>query len=369
MQQDAFEVMFCDLCGTSVPAADVDRGAAIHHKGKTVGACCLPPGWAGPSAVAAAATPGAGAPATPAPAAAAGRAPAEGRLLPVALVLLAAIAAATIFVDQRLASADRRARLQYDNVVQAMRSDSDVLQAVALGMDSVAKRPDLDTLAERLTAVDGSAQLAQEQVRQQVESLRQVVAGLQQDVRAVAKNAIDYRPLFDDLRQQMQRHGVALADLRAASVAPVGAPAPEASRPPEPSNATPAVPAPVAEAMRQLDSSDPAVRFEAVDKLLATKDLAVLPGLLPLTRDVDSFVRRLTVEGLREFKHATAVEALLAALLDTDENVRETAWESLKVLTNQKLAFDPLSKNKDVLQRGHQRWLEWWEKNKATFGT
>ena len=39
--QDDFDVQFCDLCGTSVPLADLESGAAVRHQAKTIGACCL----------------------------------------------------------------------------------------------------------------------------------------------------------------------------------------------------------------------------------------------------------------------------------------------------------------------------------------
>ena len=88
-----------------------------------------------------------------------------------------------------------------------------------------------------------------------------------------------------------------------------------------------------------------------------------------MTRDPDGFVRRLTVEGLRDFRHADAVNALLDALGDSDEIVADTAWASLKKLTGQKIPFDAKSPSKDTRARGQQRWREWWEKNRDTFGS
>ena len=65
---------------------------------------------------------------------------------------------------------------------------------------------------------------------------------------------------------------------------------------------------------------------------------------------------------------SVVVEALLAGLADADENVRDTAWGSLKILTGQKLPFEATG-TKDVRARAVQRWQEWWDKNKATFGS
>jgi tetratricopeptide (TPR) repeat protein len=119
--------------------------------------------------------------------------------------------------------------------------------------------------------------------------------------------------------------------------------------------------------VKKLQATDAAVRFEAVDELFRAKDVAVLPSLLPMTKDVDPFVRRLVVDGLREWKRPEVIEAVLAALADADENVRDQAWESLKALTGQKIPFEAAGP-KDERIRAAQGWLDWWEKNKATFG-
>ena len=111
------------------------------------------------------------------------------------------------------------------------------------------------------------------------------------------------------------------------------------------------------------------IRFEAVDALIGSKNPAVLKHLLPMARDADLYVRRLTVEGLRDFKQAEAVEQLIAALADSETTVAETAYGSLKKLTGQKIPFDAASPSKDTRLRGQQRWQEWWDKNKATFGS
>ena len=77
---------------------------------------------------------------------------------------------------------------------------------------------------------------------------------------------------------------------------------------------------------------------------------------------------RLTVEVLRDFRHADAVDALLAALADDDENVRDTAWRSLRDLTGQKLAFDATA-SKDARGKAAAKWQEWCGTARATFGS
>mgnify|MGYP001291673111 FL=1 len=124
----------------------------------------------------------------------------------------------------------------------------------------------------------------------------------------------------------------------------------------------------LAENVRKLAAADPAVRFEAVDMLAESKDLRVLSYLLPLAKDPDAFVRRLTVEGLREFSKAETVDTLIEALRDQDENVCDTAWRSLRDLTNQKLRFDA-SASLDARRRAAKVWQDWWSKARASFGS
>ncbi|MBM4060047.1 MAG: HEAT repeat domain-containing protein [Planctomycetes bacterium] len=360
MQQDQFEVLFCDLCGTSVPLADLEKGAAIRHHAKTIGGCCLQVLRKGDSPLA---SPGA----PPAPAAPPRAAAGDGRLLPVAIVLLAAVAAATVFLDQRVGGVESLVRQNQEQSVQAQRSDSDVLQGLGVAMDSVARKADLDALTERLANLDGAMQLHQEQLRLQVEGLRQVVVAVQQETHKLVAGTIDYRPLFEDHRQQLHRLLTAVADLRGA-----GAAAPSPAAPAAPPAAVPeatGLPEALLAHVKKLGDADAAVRFEAVDALVASKNPAVLKYLLPMARDADSFVRRLTIEGLRDFKHVEAVDALIAALGDSDVSVAETAWSSLKKLTGQKIPFDATSTSKEVRQRAQQKWQEWWDKNRATFGS
>ena len=356
MQQDDLEVTFCDLCGASVPVADLANEAAVRHQGKVVGACCL-------GALRAGAMHAAGGTMGSRPLTA------ETRPVLLGVVLLFALAAATMFLDHRITGADTAWREQHAQLTEAQRSDSDVLQAIGASMDGAARRADLDAFGERLLALEAVMQSGRDQAQKDAEQARQELAGLRQESRAAAASAIDYRPLLEELRRQLQRQGADLAELRNNPVAAPAAavdvpPAPE----PPPGSAEPALPGALGEQVKRLASTDPAIRFEAVDELLRSKEPAVLPHLLPLARDPDAFVRRLTIEGLRDFKRPEVVEALLVGLGDGDENVRDTAWRSLREVTGQKLPFEATA-SKDARARAQQRWQEWWEKNKVAFGS
>lgn len=254
-------------------------------------------------------------------------------------------------------------------MLEAQASDSQVLAALAVAMDAVPRRSDLDALQAKVTQLEGSAGEARLEAKKLHEITRLDVAALAQEQRNQAAQAVDYRPLIDDLRQRQQRVFEVVSALRTAPAAePTPVAHPSAPDAPADASAGPALPAALAEHVKKLTSADAAVRFEAVDELLKSKDPATMVHLLPLARDPDSFVRRLTVEGLAQWKRPEVVEALLVALTDADEYVRETSWRALKEVTGQKIAFES-SGTKDARARAVQRWQDWWDKNKGSFGS
>jgi len=355
MQNDV-EVLFCELCGTSVSVGDLAAGSAVRHQGKIVGSCCLP----GLRAAAAAAAPAV----MPAGLAVRG----ESRALPIAVMAVVAIAAATIFLDHRLGKALADVRQAQARLGEAHASDSHVLAGLGVAMDAVPRRVELDGVVAQMRELAGAFELARSDGKDQVAAVAGDVAQLAAAQRALADKVVDYRPLFEDLRQRQLRVLDLLTTLRAVAP-PVATPeADPAPAPPVEGDAAPPLPPALAAHVQKLAAAEPATRFEAVDELLRSKNPAVLVHLLPMAKDVDAFVRRLTVEGLAEFRRPEVVEALLVAMADGDEWVRDTAWRSLKEVTGQKLAFDS-SASKDSRARALQKWQDWWEKNKAAFGS
>jgi HEAT repeat protein len=363
MDQGDVEVLFCDLCGSSVPLGDVPAGLAVRHQGATVGKCCLTAlrqtAPADAQAAAAAAAPAA-------PALRAASAPADGRGTLLAMLVLVAAAVTTMFLDRRIERLDADLRVRLDAMREAQKSDSEVLAGAAVALDAAARRSDLDALTAAIAAAGEKAEAARAETGKRFDELAAAVAATAQQVRS---GAVDYAPLFEDLRQRQLRilDRLAIAPAPAAA-APAAAPTPEPAAPAaNPSAPPPGLPAAFTEPMRKLAVADPAVRFEGVDELQRTKDAAAVPLLLPLLRDPDPFVRRLVAEGFAAHKRADVVEALLGALGDADEYVRDTAWRSLKDVTGQKLPFESAG-TKDARARAAARWQEWWDKSKAGFG-
>ena len=357
MQEQEVEVSFCDLCGTSVPAGDIESRQAVSHQGKTIGSCCLSALRAsapGPDAARSVEKVEKPAPADGAPAAD------GGRLMTVAIVLLAAFAGGVIFLDSRLSRLEDEWGKAQGEVEARQKADSEALLGVAVKLDGMASRTDLRDLADKngeltkqIAALEAAAAQRQAIVGQELDGLRRAL-------RSAEDKIVDYRPLFEDLRQRHMRDRVAAV--------PASVPSSPEPAAPEPSAPPSDLPADLAEQVKQLAAADPAVRFEAVDVLIESKNLKVLPHLLPLAKDPDAFVRRLTVEGLREFQKAEAVDALIEALRDEDENVCDTAWRSLRDMTGQKLPFDAAA-SKESRARAAQKWADWWTKARDTFGS
>lgn len=352
------EVAFCDLCGGSVPAADLESGAAVRKDGKTVGACCIGVLRAAP------------APAATAPVAATTGSPApqeSGRLLAVAVVLLAAVAGAVIFLDNRITTLANKWQEAQDLSTEKQVSDSNVLMGMDLKLDRAATRADLEAMQSRSGELVASFEVLKGSLVQRFDTLQQELATLRQELRTLSDRNVDYRPLFADLRDRHQRIAESVESLRAVAMRQP-APAVVEPAPVAPAEAAGSSLAPeLAALVQKLGAADPAVRFEAVDLLIESKNPEILPHVLPLCSDPDSFVRRLTVEGLREFKHADAVEALLRVMRDdADRDVRDTAWRSLRDVTGEKHPFDA-DATKEARGRAVQRWQDWWDKAKATF--
>ncbi len=360
--RETLQVLFCDLCNTSVPLSDVQSGAAVQHAGKTVGSCCLSV-LRTPAANGAAS----GSPAT------SQRPGSEGRVLSLGVVLLGAIAVSVLFLDFRLGEAEDRSALRLTRLGENLKAQADVVQDTSVKLDALASRADLDRIEGALTAMQAAGEQDSARVRELgagLEAANASLRALQTAVQRLEAAKPDYGPAFDDVRRQLQEMSASMSDLLAkprAAVSPAtgGGEAMDAPKAPEADGT--GLPAALAHQVRRLADADEGTRFEAVDELLRSKDVRVLPGLLPMAKDPDAFVRRLVVEGLKDFASKESVDTLLVALADPEQIVRSSAWLSLKALTKQDLPFDA-AQNREARQKAQAKWQEWWDKNRATFG-
>jgi uncharacterized coiled-coil protein SlyX len=143
--------------------------------------------------------------------------------------------------------------------------------------------------------------------------------------------------------------------------------------------APPAPPPAVAEPVKAPDASVPAwtslleglksdnnsVRWEAVTGLGATKDLATVPHLVPMLKDLDVFVRMATARVLGEMQAKAAIPDLIEALEDGETAVREAAYIALRTITGKDLKFDPQAVDAERAKRV-KAWREWWKKEGET---
>lgn len=361
MEEREVEVFFCDLCGASVPEADIVSAAAVVRHGKTIGLCCMPSLQSMPEKTAPApeAAPGASAARSPV-----GAPPVLG------LVLLGALVAGIVFLELRLADLEQALGETQREMSTRQQQDSEVLNSVSIKLDGKPDGAEVDRLLEQTGELSLQLQELQAAMAKRQAVLDQELDGLRRAVRAADDRYVDYRPLFEDLRQRQARSIAVLEGLRdrgsAAPVALAPPPPPSTSGAPAEGVASDELPSDLAASVAKLSDADPAVRFEAVDVLVEGKDPRVLPHLLPLAKDADAFVRRLTVEGLRGFRAVEVVDALIASLGDDDENVCDTAWRSLRDLTGQKLSFDAAA-NKRARASAAAKWQEWWAKARDGF--
>lgn len=349
------EVLFCDLCNASVPEQDLQAGKAVRHRDHVVGACCLTvlrgtaPSQAAPTARG------------------------DSRTWPVAVLLLAAVGAATLHLDQRIESERVERQQGFDRLAADVRERSEVLIAMDATLDGTAEsvRTEIPLVQARLGGLQDALQENAARSVRSVQALDDALAALRGEVAGLAQRQVDPGPALQRLDTSVQALAMQLAEQRALPVPqpvmPQPGAVPEPGQEPSREPAGGGLPPELAHQVARLGDADPAVRFDAVDELVRSRNPGVSQSLLPLARDGDLFVRRLAVEGLRHFRTAPVLDALVTALADPEELVRETAWRSLQELTGQKLAFDAAA-SREVRARAQKAWSDWAEANKGSFG-
>lgn len=342
------EVYFCDLCNQSVPQTDLESRRAMRVKGKVIGACCLP-----------ALRPAAGG-------GVAERRGGSGAAVLVAVVTLAGIAAAAAFLDWRMSDEVGELSARVASLEERVRHGQERLNGVEEAVTEVGARVDLDKVVGQVAGLESRLDAVRASVDLRTSRLDEaLVAAADAEKTAFAEQ----RGAVAGLRESIERLGGEVAMLRAMPRPAPAAVAPDVVSPPPvavPASAPESgLPAELQHHVAALSDADPGTRFSAVDKLLRSKEAKVLPALLPMAKDDNIFVRRLTVEGLRDFRSPDAVDALIVALSDVEPLVRVTANASLKVLTGQKFEFDDASASTRAVSL--RRWQEWWEKNRASF--
>ena len=347
------EVFFCDLCNLSVPQTDIESGRAVRIKERVIGACC-----AGMLAKAAE---------SPQPP----RASAGAGVVATGIVALAGIAGAAAFLDWRFTNENGLLVSQLAGIESEVRSAHGRLGKVEEAVGQLSARLDFGGLVARMDTIDTRVDNARNSIELRVARIEESLVSASE---ASRRESGEQRGVLDALKTSVLAVQADVATLRAR---PLSEPRAEAVRSDSNAPVTAAVdppatkpdgadlPADLKHQVLSLSDEDPGTRFAAVDKLLRSKDQRVLPAVVPMAKDANLFVRRLTAEGLREFRCAASVETLLIALADPEPIVRLTASKSLGALTAQRIEFD--DSTQATRATAQRRWQEWWDKNRATF--
>ncbi len=370
------EIHFCDLCNESVPESDLALGRAVRRGARVVCQVCeraMSAPAAGPAA-AGLAPPAPGPPALPGLPQVAGVPPGPGGSAAprpasagafLALVALLFAAGATAWLTGEL-NAERERRQDGDR----RRSLAEEALADRLASGLAALRAEREHLAgelgRRLEALERDQRVAQELQRGRLEAQGATLAELGAGLAALRVEQARAREedgrRLDELAARFAARREELAGLEARL---------EALQQERSANVAPAAVQPVAEAawksrLGDLASGEASLRYYAVLDLAASADPAVVPHLVPLLADGDTFVRMAVARVLGELGAPAAIEPLIGALEDPLEEVRETAVLSLRSITGRNFRFDPFA-NPAERARRVGAWREWWAKAKSDY--
>ena len=352
------EVYFCDLCNESVPASDLDAARAVRVEDRVVGACCV--AKLNPTA-----------PPRPASSPQAAGTTGRGGGVFLGVLLLVGIAAAATFLDWRIADEAKLAKAGVTRLTELLGETSRRLAAVEDALAKTAGRAEIAMLTPKFasleTGIEGFGRSLQKHAGL-IDGLGDVLTEVQRSART---REAELLAALNELRSSVDATNRDLAAMRAAPRPAPGAVGDASSSVPERPVAVArptadALPPELEHSVLALTDEDPGTRFAAVDKLVRSRDLRVVGPLAAAAKDNNAFVRRLTVDGLREFKHVDAVDALLVALADQESVVRHTAHASLCALTRQRFEFDP-DANPSSRASSQRRWQDWWNNNRASF--
>lgn len=349
--EDNLEVYFCEICSESIPLKDLETKTARQVKGKVIGACCL--GEVAPKGEKTGAS--------------------AASLTALGVVFLAGLAAATIWLEYRLTSAAGELDGRLDTISTSVGTQNERWGSLEGQLENFADKAGQSSISSRLGRLEG----ALSSVKAELEQLKAGHSDAGSTLREL-KNGLggmaDLGKATDASLKNIGREVQQLSrDVAALAALPRGVAAPVAKETdgmePEPAAKVvrkDGLPANLAHQVARLKDRDVGNRFEAVDQLIQSKEQRVREHLLPMLKDEDLFVRRLTAEGLSNFKDATTVDALIVALADPEGIVRHAAYTSLKKLTGQKIAFDPEG-SPSSRNSAQRKWKDWWSKAKATF--
>lgn len=354
------KIYFCDLCNESIKQEDLESSRVTTARGKMICAKCVPP--AGSSAAGSA---------IPVPAAMAR----GGGGFAVTLIALAGlgVGGAGLFhaLDARTrlaAQPDLRGRLDgVDKTLDRLLEDGAAtrgrLETIATRVEKFAGEPAAlrEALADQLHRIE-SAERANQEITTLLGSLRsdrEVVQRLE-----LVQGRFEHD--LGELKNLVTGLAARVAALGSGAAAPLAAGS--TSDPGAPRAAAPVLDAESTELVAQLANKDEGVRWQAVDRLAKKRDAAIVPYLLPLLGDSDTFVKFRVISAMRDLNARSSVGRLIKLLRDSELIVREEAQNALVALTGNNQRFNVVDGTPADREKGVKAWEEWFEKNKEKFG-
>jgi len=351
------KLFFCDICNESIPLQDIKENKSTTIKGKIFCRKCNPlneltGGESGGSSGAAG--------------------PAGGLLALVALLLVMTVAGLGYLIYDMKFSQEKPEAGRATAVADLESRVGDLRAALTVMQKAFEDLEDLREVPSRLDSMQGEAA----SLSTNITRMSKDVSELQDGLVAVGKLRERVEGLSlkqDEASQKTSRLFASVEGIRT-DLAEVSdrPPVIVSSGPPSSDDGGPSGTSDVAPdgellgVIEKLGASDPMARWEAVDQIRRRRDQALVPHVLPLLDDGDTFVRAQAIYTLGELKAMKAVPKLVKLLRDEEIMIREEALTSLIVITGQNLKFD-VTGSRSVREAGIRKWEQWMAKNKDMF--
>ncbi|GEM_PF-2613097 len=338
---EGIELIFCRICGNSIPQKDLLEGLALDLEGKKICGPCggkicasLPGSASRKSAV-----------------------PGErGGLLFGLLIVFVTVLGVSFFLDRRQIEREKGLREAMSELVRgredlAVRIDGIERSTSALGQTVRALQSDfpgvLGEIRDGVALIQGKISKGDGRKNGTLRKLRELEEVVRDLAARHAAGESSMNGGFERLEERIATLSRSLDEFRRVSRIR-GIPSAEAGRRGASSGGgsgkeapLPDLPEKLLRLVDRLEDPDAAVRWTAVDEILKAGDERVVPYLLPSLKDKDVWVRRHVAKGLGALKSNAAVPALIDGLEDEESVVRDAAYQSLRELTGAKLPFDP----------------------------
>lgn len=351
------KLFFCDICNESIPLQDIKENRSTTIKGKIFCRKCNPlnelQGEPGGSGGASGATSG---------------------LLGVVAVLLILVVSGLAYViyDMKFKVGAKpeagraTAVADLESRVGDLRAAINVLQKAYEDLDDLRELPARVQSVQEEAAARGSIQTRISKDVAELQDGLVAVGKLRERIEGLSLQQEETGQKIDRLFKMVESVRVEVAEV--SDRPPVIVSTPTASD--AGGSATPdggvAMDDDLLAVIKSLAAGDPMQRWEAVDQLRRRRDKALVPHVLPLLDDSDTFVRAQAIYTLGELKAMKAVPKLVKLLRDDEIMIREEALTSLIVITGQNFKFD-VTGSRAARDAGIRKWEDWVSKNKEKF--